>query len=170
MAKPFDFHWDGPHEFVFEGKLSLKDSASNKIRWPSERIVYMLKFKPPYFVKYKNEQSAVCYIGKGSDARRIAAHRGNWFQKVAVVLEGFEGFQAFVCQPRAKNFLSLFKDVEGDAISTFKSIFGERPLFNQRDERSPDHEYSHKVNREIREHFSLGDDPSYSKIIKSPLG
>ncbi|MES2750353.1 MAG: hypothetical protein V4661_03175 [Pseudomonadota bacterium] len=163
-----DFEWKTDFKFCFDeasGKLTSPERKKG-ISWSSDRIIYILKFSPPYYVNYKKGKSAVCYIGQGATARRIAAHRETWFQKVAVLLEGFQSFDVTIGRPRVKNNLKAYKKVEGDAVWLFKKHFGEQPLFNQNTPLATA-EYSQKMRQGTLKIFKLAQVSLYSKEIRS---
>lgn len=158
MANHIDFEWRGPLKFAFDSetaKISSPKGDTEDLEWASERIVYVLKFMAPHYVKYRLAKSAVCYVGHGSNIRRVAAHRGTWLRKIALVLEDFKGFELWVCQPRVRNNELIRKEVERDALKQFETTFGEFPLFNQIGAEWSDRTYSRSVRERTREIFEL---------------
>jgi hypothetical protein len=162
-----ELDWDDPIplKFTFKGRtpnFDLSDCLSD-----SDRLAYVLRFLRPYYVKYNLGESPICYIGQGS-GKRIQAHKVAWLTKIALVLDGFVGFEYVQCRPRKKGpgGTKVHLQVEKDLIGLFSKKFGERPLFN-RMLGSQETVYIHDA--EVSHIFRKGSGPGFNKQIDSPV-
>ena len=103
------------------------------------RFVYVIQTPLSLPIEYENNKvSRVCYIGKSAreDTKRsrIASHAHVWISKCLALNPRMGPFFISYCNPRRKNFVTAYEDIEAYMIRVFEEKFGTTPLFNKRSE------------------------------------
>lgn len=102
------------------------------------RYVYMIETPKSLSIKYEGGVSNVCYIGRQSErsqGSRIKAHAKGWIGRFLVLAQLDEPFIMRQCFPRQRGVELAYRDVEAFLIDEFVDKFGQRPIFNKRQER-----------------------------------
>jgi hypothetical protein len=134
----------------------------NEERDLSDDVVYLIRTRRPYTIRYKKGCSSTIYIGIGNFKNRISSHLSSWIYPFSEYFTDMD-VEIVAIEPRVRNNYYAFKEVEGDFISFFEDRYRELPSGNIRRER--DSNGKHLYIGDFGSALGMGRGPGYRQDI-----